>query len=83
MGNSLAVQWLGLGTFIAGAWFKSLVRELRSCKLCGGAKNKTKQNKKTGKESYEVATESATALALTVLPPLFLHTPFSITDEKL
>ena len=38
LGNSLAVQWLGLGTFTAGAQVQSLVRELRSCKLCGVAK---------------------------------------------
>ena len=29
-GNSLAVQWLGLGAFTAGAQVQSLVRELRS-----------------------------------------------------
>ena len=28
--NYLAVQWLGLGAFTAGAWVGSLVRELRS-----------------------------------------------------
>ena len=26
------VQWLGHGSFTAGAWVQSLVRELRSCK---------------------------------------------------
>ena len=31
-GNSLAVQWLGLGTLTAGAQVPSLARELRSCK---------------------------------------------------
>ena len=34
-GNSLAVQWLGLGTFTARAWVQSLVRELRSHKPRG------------------------------------------------
>ena len=34
LGNSLAVQWLGLGTFTARTWVQSLVRELRSCKFC-------------------------------------------------
>ena len=47
-GNSLAVQWLGLHAFTAGAQVQSLVRELRSCKQCGAAKkqNKTKKQKK-------------------------------------
>ena len=36
-GNSLAVQWLGLGTFTASAQIQSLVRELRSCKPRGQA----------------------------------------------
>ena len=35
--NCLAVQWLGLGAFTAGAQVQSLVGELRSHKLCGGA----------------------------------------------
>ena len=39
-GNSLVVQWLGLHAFTARAWVQSLVRELRSHKLCGMAKNK-------------------------------------------
>ena len=33
MGNSLAVQWLGLGAFGDVAWVQSLVGELRSHKL--------------------------------------------------
>ena len=46
LGNSLAVQWLGLSTFTAVARVQSVVRELRSHKLRGMAtKNKTKQNK--------------------------------------
>ena len=39
LGNSLVVQWLGFGTFTAGALVQSLVGELRSCKPCGMAKN--------------------------------------------
>ena len=31
-GNSLAVQWLGLGTFTAGDQVQSLVKELSFCK---------------------------------------------------
>ena len=41
-GNSLALQWLGLGAFTAGAWVQSLVRELRSRKSSSVAKGKTK-----------------------------------------
>ena len=37
-GSPLAVQWLGLGTFTAGAWVQSLVREVRSHKRCSTAK---------------------------------------------
>ena len=33
--NSLVVQWLGLGAFIAMAWIQSLVGELRSGKPHG------------------------------------------------
>ena len=40
LGNSLAVQWLGLGAFTAGAQVQSLVGKLRSCKPCGMAKKK-------------------------------------------
>ena len=45
-GNSLAVQWLGLGAFTAGARVGSLVREVRSCKppSAGKKKNPNKQN---------------------------------------
>ena len=39
-GNSLAVQWLGLWAFTAGAWVQSLVRELSSYKPQGTAKGK-------------------------------------------
>ena len=39
-GNSLVVQWLGLGTFTAVGRVQSLVGELRSCKPCSVAKNK-------------------------------------------
>ena len=37
MGNSLAVQWLGLCAFTARAWVQSLVRELRPHKLLSAA----------------------------------------------
>ena len=39
-GNSLVALWLALGAFTAVAWIQSLVRELRTYKLCtvaGGA----------------------------------------------
>ena len=42
-GNSLAVQWLGLGTFMTVAQVQSLVRELRSQKPHGAAKKKKKE----------------------------------------
>ena len=35
MGNSLAVQWLGLHAFTSVARVQSLVGELRSLKTCG------------------------------------------------
>ena len=41
--NSLAIHQLGLGTFSSMAWVQSLVRELRSHKLCG---QKRKENLK-------------------------------------
>ena len=41
-GNSLLIQWLGLSAFTAGAWVRSLVRELRSCKLHGVVQKKKK-----------------------------------------
>ena len=39
-GNSLVVQWLGLGSI---PQVLALVRELRSCKLCGVAKTKSEK----------------------------------------
>ena len=42
MGNSLAVQWLGLHAFTEVARVQSLVGELRAHKPCDVAKNKTK-----------------------------------------
>ena len=52
LGNSLEVQWLGLGTFIAGwAWVRSLVRETMSHMMCSAAKKKKKQPKKLLKKS--------------------------------
>ena len=38
------VQWLGLGAFPAVAQVRSLVRELRSCKLSEGGKQRNKKN---------------------------------------
>ena len=48
VGNSLVVQWLGLGAFTAMARVRSLVGELRSCRPRGVAK---KINKKKIKNS--------------------------------
>ena len=42
IGNSLAVQWLGLGTFTTMYWVQSLIWELRSCKPQGVATKKKK-----------------------------------------
>ena len=42
VGNSLAVQWSGLGAFTHAAQVPSLVGELRSCKLLGVIKKKKK-----------------------------------------
>ena len=53
LGNSLAVQWLGLGAFIAMAWLQSLVRELRSCKLAVQPKGKKKKKAKARFEGME------------------------------
>ena len=50
-GNSLAVQWLGLGTLAAMAQVQSLVGELISCKLCNTATPKKKKNKPTSWKS--------------------------------
>ena len=47
--NSLAVQWLGLGTFTARARILSLVRELRTLKLRSAAgKKKRKKREESG-----------------------------------
>ena len=40
MVNSLAVQWLGLGAFTARAWVRSLIGELRFCKVQGSQEKK-------------------------------------------
>ena len=45
MGNSLVVQWLGLGAPTARARVRSLVGELRSYKPHGEAKKTTKKRK--------------------------------------
>ena len=42
-GDSLVVPWLGLGAFSALDEVQSLVRELRSCKLCNETKKKKKE----------------------------------------
>ena len=52
MGNSLVVQWLGLGAFTARARVHSLVRELKSCKPCGVAR-KIKKERKEKKTWYK------------------------------
>ena len=44
-GNSLAAQRLGVGDFTAGARVHFLVGELRSCKLCGTAREKRRKGK--------------------------------------
>lgn len=44
-GNSLIVQWLGLGTLTVRAWVPTLVEELRSYKLCVEAKRKTRERR--------------------------------------
>ena len=43
LGNSLAVQWLGLRAFTVGAWVRSVISELRSCKPQGWTKTKKNQ----------------------------------------
>ena len=50
VGSSPVVWWLELGAFTAVTWVQSVVGALRSCKLCGVAKNKQKQ-KKRGKDT--------------------------------
>ena len=45
VGNSLAVQWLGLSAFSAGVQVQSLVRELRSPQAVQCSQKKKKQNK--------------------------------------
>ena len=54
MGNSLVVQWLGLGDFTAGAQVRSLAWELRFCKQ-GGMAKKTKQAKNKTKKDMKMA----------------------------
>ena len=48
-GNSLVVQWLGLGTFTAVAWVQSLVRELRPWKPRGAANKNFKKRERERK----------------------------------
>ena len=40
--NSLVVQWLGFGVFIAGVWVQYLIRELRFYKPSGAGEKKKK-----------------------------------------
>ena len=44
LGNSLAVQWLGLGALTARAGVQSLVGELRSCTQRGTTEKKKKKS---------------------------------------
>ena len=44
LGNSLTVQWLGLGIFTTMAWVQSLVGELRSHEPHGVAEKKKERN---------------------------------------
>ena len=56
--NSLAVLWLGLGSFTAGVQVQSLVRELRSHKPYGVAKkinNKKKKWKVIALVSFQIS----------------------------
>ena len=59
---SLAVQWLGLGPFTAGFRVWSLVRDLKSRKLCVGAplprKKKKKERKKKKMKKLEKLCET-------------------------
>ena len=50
LGNSLEVQWLGLGAFTARARIRSLVWEMRSRKLRGEAKKEKKKSVKLERE---------------------------------
>ena len=44
-GNSLVVQWLGFGVFIAGVWVQYLIRELRFYEPSGAGEKKKVPNK--------------------------------------
>ena len=41
--SSLVVWWLVIGAFTAVVWVQTLIKELRSFKLCGAAKKKRKK----------------------------------------
>ena len=45
-GNSLVVQWLGIGTLTAGAQVQSPVKELKSYTPLGEAKKQTNNNQR-------------------------------------
>ena len=59
LSNCLAVQCLGLSAFTARAWVQSLVREVRSQKLCSATKN---TNKKSDNSNCQQEDEKMTAL---------------------
>ena len=61
-GNSLVVQCLGLGAFTVVAWVQSLVRELRSHKLCG--------QKTTNKQTNKYPLKTKTNKTLERFPPI-------------
>ena len=46
-GSSLEVQWSGLHFYCLGTRVQSLLRQLRSCKLCGKAKKKKEWSAET------------------------------------
>ena len=54
LGNFLVVQWLRLSTFTAVEWVQSLVKELRSHKFNGVAKNKKQQQQKKNKKNLNL-----------------------------
>ena len=62
VGNSLTVQWLGLGTFTAMTWVQFLAGKLRSHKLHGQKKKKKKLKKATCQNGiFSIQSRSAAA----------------------
>ena len=72
LGNSLAVQWLGLNAFTAGAWVQSLVGELRSPQATRGKKKKRKDRKK--KKRKHTHTNKVNHLCLSTYQSIY-HPP--------